>query len=1070
MKVLFNTKIDTFFWKTVFGSFIVSLSLHLNAQESFDQLKNNYSGTVTWDANTSTVIFTSSGTINFTNKATNYSDPYGGQTLQAANWMWNVPTTVQKIIIKKNVTITGGFHTKGNITIAGEDQNTSVIYGTPLQSWADKNNPTGQNLDEWHYCQIQVYGGVCNIQKLKILDPFSFAVRGWGPQIHMKKVSVIDTRGGWGNHSDGFEGGDNSTIDSCYFETGDDNIKVYFKNLLVTNTEIVMVQNSVPIQFGWGNYNENASVTFENCKITGTYGRGSDMPIIDNAGSTQRNKTVVMNNCYLENINGTIFRTAVAVAAPTAINVTINNSYVKVKKYESAGYNANGTRTICGTTNKLTFYDCRVSVPNPSSDLTTFSYPTATGQAFLSDKYDVYVKVGNEAEQKLQVLMSDVNYRTMYDGDWMKAENKDRTFSFVHIDYDKAGPGLKFRVVKKFGVNSTSAKISPKSYGYVPTLTSGKELTFTMNDTSKYISINFEGVDNQSPTKSWIKNMLCIFVDPPESNKPNKNGAGVVVYAKTASSASLSNASTIYFPAGYHNLREYANGGLIDADGAITIKSGQSLYLEGGAFVEGVVKRTAYGDVNQKIYGRGILTGRQYYWDSHPNSTGKVYDQLIEVGNNALVSGIMYMESPNHGLVGRSVHLKNVKFLGWHANHDGVRVGGGSEIHHSFLRAVDDHFYNFNIWVHDCVLWAGHNGSIMTYGWGGDVGSNNYGAGGSTMENIDIINPEWTSLGNNNGLIMAQVGYNHPVNGLTIMRNIRIEGSISGITNLKPRSSGTTNTAVQVASADVSFLGNLLMENVSVEAVYGKGVIRGEVDPDFDGTKKWLVKDCAFNNITIGGVCVTESNKANFFVIDANTIQNVKFSCTSVNQKPVVSFTSPLNNATYLIGSDVNVKVNATDSDGSIVLVKLYLNNSLLNRQLTTSPYEWAVPNGTNDTRLRNMQAGTYMLKIVAYDNEGDSTVVSRTFNVTSVTDLENINEVDGTTIKIYPNPCINKLHVIASDIHSVELMNFNGELLETWLQEVDFSNLDISKIPTGVYLLRLKYADLISTQKIVIY
>jgi hypothetical protein len=436
----------------------------VNAQETFDQLKNNYSGNVIWDAGTSTVTFTSTGTINFTNKATNYNDPYGGQTLQAANWMWNVPTTVHKIVIKKNVTVTGGFHTKGNITITGEDQNTSVIYGTPLQSWADQNNPKGMDLDEWHYCQIQVYGGVCTIQKLKILDPFSFAVRGWGPQVHMKRVSVIDTRGGWGNHSDGFEGGDNSTIDSCFFETGDDNIKVYFKNLKVTNTEIVMVQNSVPIQFGWGNYNDNASATFENCKITGTNGRGSDKQIIDNAGSTQRNKTVVMNNCYIENINGTIFRTAVGVAAPSAINVTINNSYVKVKKYESAGYNANGTRTICGTTDKLTFYDCRTTAANqaptvsliaPANNATFISPASVTISANASDTDGNITKV--EFYNGTTLLNTDNSSPYLYTWTGVVAGN----YSITAKAYDNDGATKTSSAISITVTNSTQGNAKP---------------------------------------------------------------------------------------------------------------------------------------------------------------------------------------------------------------------------------------------------------------------------------------------------------------------------------------------------------------------------------------------------------------------------------------------------------------------------------------------------------------------------------------------------------------------------------------------------------------------------------
>ncbi len=338
---------------------LILFNAGIYSQESVSSLIENYSGTISYDAINQVVTFEKSGSVNFTNKALDWKDPYSGQTMHAANWIWNVPNTIKKIYIKKNVTVNGGFHTKGNITIEGEDRKTSVIFGTSVKEWADNNNPSGKDLQEWYYCQIQVYGGVCYIRNLKILNAYSFAVRGWGPQVHMKKVDVIDNRGGWGNHSDGFEGGDNSTIDSCYFETGDDIIKVYFMNLKVTNTEIKMVQNSVPIQFGWGNYNNGASATFENCKIWGSQGRGSDVRIIDNAGSTSKNKTVVMNNCHIENTNGTLFRSAVTVKAPYTINVTINNSYVKVRSYEVTPYNVNGTRTICGTTDKKTFYDCR---------------------------------------------------------------------------------------------------------------------------------------------------------------------------------------------------------------------------------------------------------------------------------------------------------------------------------------------------------------------------------------------------------------------------------------------------------------------------------------------------------------------------------------------------------------------------------------------------------------------------------------------------------------------------------------------------------------------------------------
>lgn len=329
-----------------------------SAQESISTLQQNFSGSFEWDESTSSITFTKSGIINFQNKSSNWLDPYSEKVLHAANWIWNVPTTVKKILIKANVTVTGGFHLNDVVTIEGEDRKTSILFGTNIQTWADANNPAKLDLEEWYYCQIQTFKGACNIKNLTILNPFSFAVRGWGPQVHMKKVNVIDDRGGYHNHSDGFEGGDNSTIDSCYFETGDDIIKVYFMNLRVSNTEIKMIQNSVPIQFGWGNYNAGASTVFENCKIWGSVGRGNDVRIIDNAGSTSTNKEIVLNNCIIENENGTLFRSAVTVSEPYAINVTIENSKVNVKHYELDPYRVNGVRNVCGSLKKDTIYDC----------------------------------------------------------------------------------------------------------------------------------------------------------------------------------------------------------------------------------------------------------------------------------------------------------------------------------------------------------------------------------------------------------------------------------------------------------------------------------------------------------------------------------------------------------------------------------------------------------------------------------------------------------------------------------------------------------------------------------------
>lgn len=691
--------------------------------------------------------------------------------------------------------------------------------------------------------------------------------------------------------------------------------------------------------------------------------------------------------------------------------------------------------------------------------ITTFNYPTANGQAFASNYYDVFVKVGNDLEQQLQVLMSDVNYRTMYDGDWMKNENKDRTFSFVQLDYDKTEE-LTFRVVKKFGNNSNSAVLSPKSYGYTPTITKANELTFTMNGNEKYLSINFEGNDNESPSKAWIKNMLCIFVDPPETDAPDKTGNGVVTYGNNVNATTLSNASVIYFPKGYHNLRDFNNGGLINNDGVIKLKTNQSIYLEGGTFVEGIIQRTNYGDENQRIYGRGILTGRQYYWKNHPNHSGPQYGELIQLGKNSEVKGIMYMESPNHGLVAPNTHVENVKFLGWHSNHDGIRVGSGSEIENCFLRAVDDHFYNFNIHVHDCVIWAGHNGAILTYGWGGEQGSNNYNAGSSLIENIDIINPEWTGLGNNNGLIMSQQGYNHPVvdygtgDTTTIIRNIRVEGTIPGITNLKPRSSGNGNIAVQVAENELSFLGDLVLENISVEAVFDKGLIRGEANPTFNGNSKWLIKDVLIKNVSIGGNCISDANKNDYFDIDYNTIQNVVFDCGGTPPIEIL----PVNTWDNIFEDEVlsgTVEIQTLAHDGNYGLnhgdgikqinFQVFDMNDLTTQldffPISANPYTWEL----NTTNYPN---GNYQIRSGAVSLDAGETK----WTVINIT-IDNTITATSTSlysdVQIYPNPAQNTIH-ITGKLTSWQLIDLTGRIL----QSNNTNEVDISNFKSGVFLL----------------
>ena len=87
------------------------------------------------------------------------------------------------------------------------------------------------------------------------------------------------------------------------------------------------------------------------------------------------------------------------------------------------------------------------------------------------------------------------------------------------------------------------------------------------------------------------------------------------------------------------------------------------------------------------------------------------------------------------------------------------------------------------------------------------------------------------------------------------------------------------------------------------------------------------------------------------------------------NLKPLVSFATPANNQNFPVGTNLYVKVDASDQDGSIKNVELYLNNQLVRRE-SVAPYEWGDPAQHDDPSLQNLQAGTYTLKAIATDNK----------------------------------------------------------------------------------------------------
>jgi hypothetical protein len=304
--------------------------------QSPEQLRSAYSGRLEWDKHGATLHFTGSGEIHFTDAG-------------LKSFIWEIPSEVKRVQVGRNVTVNGAFHARADLLITGEDRKTSVVYGTDEQRWSQS-----RNIKAFLICTFQNFGSVMTISNLTSLNPRGFHVRGWDNVVHAVSCDFLDRRGGHHNNSDGFEGGDGSTVHDCYFESGDDIIKVYH-DITVTDTTIKMITNTVPIQLGWGNYSDGAVGTFRNLRVLGSGGRGAEGNAIISGRQGRYNVTVNIDGCHIENPNGALVSLR---EDSMTLRGAITNGRIQLKRY--AGNYLKGTNllTVCGTTERKAAYDC----------------------------------------------------------------------------------------------------------------------------------------------------------------------------------------------------------------------------------------------------------------------------------------------------------------------------------------------------------------------------------------------------------------------------------------------------------------------------------------------------------------------------------------------------------------------------------------------------------------------------------------------------------------------------------------------------------------------------------------
>ena len=160
----------------------------------------------------------------------------------------------------------------------------------------------------------------------------------------------------------------------------------------------------------------------------------------------------------------------------------------------------------------------------------------------------------------------------------------------------------------------------------------------------------------------------------------------------------------------------YFGPGVHDA-GTIHLKSNETVFIDGGAIVYGVIE--AENAENVKIIGRGILDASKIKRNGAPNMI------TLKRVKNAYVGGIVLRDPQEWAVVPTdcdSVVFDNIKLIGlWRYNSDGIDIVNCKNISvkNAFIRSFDDNIvirgvriadnapYNIidNIVVDSCVLW-----------------------------------------------------------------------------------------------------------------------------------------------------------------------------------------------------------------------------------------------------------------------------------------------------------------------------------------------------------------------------
>lgn len=556
---------------------------------------------------------------------------------------------------------------------------------------------------------------------------------------------------------------------------------------------------------------------------------------------------------------------------------------------------------------------------NTIAQLSIPNWTGIKGHLKTSNYYTVSVKQGNSGFKTVKTLMTHSQNELITTN-----ENKifhNRTFNFAPFSFDPQGGTVTIKVTKKnlngnVATNAGNVEvIGAASKKYI----NANTVEFTLTH-PKYVSVNFKlnSNKNTSGVHSVVKHMLMIFADPKNNDLVEPNGNGKLVYNPQLTEKQIRDADILVFRKGYHDIKKHFG------IRGIRVTTGTKVWLAQDAIVSGFIVGVDENGKDFKpnmgiqsptditIYGRGLLYMGEYrnnvnnpssgpYWrpGDNPHNSDKLPDGInLPNSKNVVVRGIIMGDIMFHGLVtGNFSTIDRVKLWGWHPNNDGFRPGFGSTVKNNFLRTVDDALYAFDILVENNVFWPSYNGAVLTAGWVGK-----YNTGGIALKNSTVLYPEWFYLGNNNGVVMSQLGDKQECTDITVS-NMKIYGDTIALLNLKPSSRREQSVDFDQAVNNAG-IKQLLMENVTVFGnLKGPNLLQSD--------NKWSAKNIKLKNVKITGFAnrnLTNNDRSNNKLFKGNNLTNNNYLSIETNTSTTTNTTNTNTNSQNIANGKYYIK------------------------------------------------------------------------------------------------------------------------------------------------------------------